>query len=126
MSGILEQILAEQQKTNTFLEQLVANGVATPTADAGATGKTTKTSTTKTSTTKTTAVKPTHTKDEVVAAVVAVKDAFGAPEAKKITAQFGLGKIAEAKEDQFDAIFAACEEKLATQNADDGNAEDDV
>lgn len=130
MSGIFEQLLAEQQKTNSLLEQLLANGGASAAAadeDAGA-GKTT-TTTTKAKTTKgkstAAADKPKHTKDEVVAAVVAVKDRFGAPEAKKITAKFGLAKIAEAKEEHFDAIFDLCEAKLAEPEEDEGNSEED-
>lgn len=128
MSGIFEQLLAEQQKTNSLLEQLLANGGASSAAageDAGA-GKTTtaKGKATKGKATST-ADKPKHTKDEVVAAVVAVKDRFGAPEAKKITAQFGLAKIAEAKEEHFDAIFDLCEAKLAEAEEDEGNSEED-
>ncbi|HGE7051801.1 TPA: hypothetical protein ACGCAJ_004719 [Serratia marcescens] len=122
MSGILEQLLAEQQKTNSLLETLIANGGAAPAggdaADAGKGKSTTaKRGAGKTNTTE--KAKPTHTKDEVVAAVVAVKDAFGAPAAKAITAQFGLAKIAEAKEDQFDAIFDACQEKLAEKQEEE-------
>lgn len=129
MSGILELIYAEQQKTNSLLEQLLANGGTTSAAageDAGA-GKSTakgKGSSTKGKATST-ADKPKHTKDEVVAAVVAVKDRFGAPEAKKITAKFGLAKIAEAKEEHFDAIFDLCEAKLAEPEEDEGNSEED-
>lgn len=128
MSGILEQILEAQVKTNTLLESLLANGVSAPAGEtAGAdTGKTTSTTGKKTTTGKgktTEKPKPTHTKDEVVAAVVAVKDAFGAPAAKAITAEFGLAKIAEAKEDQFDAIFDACQAKLEESNAE---GEDEV
>lgn len=128
MSGILELIYAEQQKTNSLLEQLLANGGASSAAageDAGA-GKTTATKA-KATKGKTTAAadKPKHTKDEVVAAVVAVKDRFGAPEAKKITAKFGLAKIAEAKEEHFDAIFDLCEAKLAEPEEDEGNSEED-
>lgn len=131
MSGIFEQLLAEQQKTNSLLEQLLANGGVSSAAageDAGA-GKTT-TATTKGKTTakgksNAAADKPKHTKDEVVAAVVAVKDLFGAPEAKKITAKFGLAKIAEAKEEHFDAIFDLCEAKLAGPEEDEGNYEED-
>lgn len=128
MSGIFEQLLAEQQKTNSLLEQLLANGGASAAAadeDAGA-GKTTTTKA-KATKGKTTAAadKPKHTKDEVVAAVVAVKDRFGAPEAKKITAKFGLAKIAEAKEEHFDAIFDLCEAKLAEPEEDEVNSEED-
>lgn len=128
MSGIFEQLLAEQQKTNSLLEQLLANGGASSAAgeDAGA-GKSTakgKGTSTKGKATST-ADKPKHTKDEVVAAVVAVKDRFGAPEAKKITAKFGLAKIAEAKEEHFDAIFDLCEAKLAEPEEDEGNSEED-
>lgn len=130
MSGILELIYAEQQKTNSLLEQLLANGGITSAAageDAGA-GKTTTTKGKGTSAkgkSTSTADKPKHTKDEVVAAVVAVKDRFGAPEAKKITAKFGLAKIAEAKEEHFDAIFDLCEAKLAEPEEDEGNSEED-
>lgn len=128
MSGILELIYAEQQKTNSLLEQLLANGGTTSAAageDAGA-GKTTTTKG-KTTKGKTTAAadKPKHTKDEVVAAVVAVKDRFGAPEAKKITAKFGYAKIAEAKEEHFDAIFDLCEAKLAEPEEEEENTEED-
>lgn len=129
MSGIYEQMLAEKQKTNALLEQLVALMGASSAAageDAGA-GKSTakgKGTSTKGKATST-ADKPKHTKDEVVAAVVAVKDRFGAPEAKKITAKFGLAKIAEAKEEHFDAIFDLCEAKLAEPEEDEGNSEED-
>lgn len=128
MSGIFEQLLAEQQKTNSLLEQLLANGGASAAAageDAGA-GKTTATKA-KATKGKTTAAadKPKHTKDEVVAAVIAVKDRFGAPEAKKISAKFGYAKIAEAKEEHFDAIFDLCEAKLAEPEEDEGNSEED-
>ncbi|EMQ4336842.1 hypothetical protein WG681_004741 [Salmonella enterica subsp. enterica serovar Newport] len=134
MSGIFEQLLAEQQKTNTLLEGVLAalsNGAASP-ADAGSetTEKTTSTkggkgrSTTKKETE--TKAKPKHTKDEVVAAVVAVKDAFGAPEAKKITAHFGLAKVAEAKEEHFDEIVEMCEAKLAEKDEGGNDEEDDV
>lgn len=128
MSGIYEQMLAEKQKTNALLEQLVAlmgasSAAAGEDADAG------KTTTTKAKATKgkstAAADKPKHTKDEVVAAVVAVKDRFGAPEAKKITTKFGLAKIAEAKEEHFDAIFDLCEAKLAEPEEDEGNSEED-
>lgn len=131
MSGIFEQLLAEKQKTNALLEQLVALMGAAPAGAAeetttgkpagGAKGKGTSTKGKATST----ADKPKHTKDEVVAAVVAVKDRFGAPEAKKITAKFGLAKIAEAKEEHFDAIFDLCEAKLAEPEEDEGNSEED-
>lgn len=130
MSGILEQLFAEQQKTNSLLEQLIANGVSAPAGDAEetTTGKTTGGAKGKGTSTKgkgtSTATKPKHTKDEVVALVVAVKDKFGAPEAKKITAQFGLAKIAEAKEEHFDAIYDLCEARLAEEE-DEGNTEED-
>lgn len=128
MSGIFEQLLAEQQKTNSLLEQLLANGGASSAAageDAGA-GKTTAKGKTAAKGKSTAAAdKPKHTKDEVVAAVVAVKDRFGAPEAKKITAKFGYAKIAEAKEEHFDAIFDLCEAKLAEQEEDEVNSEED-
>lgn len=135
MSGIFEQLLAEQQKTNTLLEGVLAalkGGAVNTSADAG--GETTeKTTTTKkggtsksTKTTETKAAKPKHTKDEVVAAVVAVKDAFGAPEAKKITAHFGLSKVAEAKEEHFDEIVEMCEAKLAEKDEGGNGEEDDV
>lgn len=127
MSGIFEQLLAEQQKTNSLLEQLLANGGTASAAsgeDAGAGKTTTKGKTTKGKTTAA-ADKPKHTKDEVVAAVVAVKDAFGAPAAKAITAKFGLAKVADAKEEHFDDLFAACEAKLAEKEDEDGNEEED-
>lgn len=128
MSGIFEQLLAEQQKTNSLLEQLLANGGASSAAageDAGAAKTTAKGKTTSKGKSTAAADKPKHTKDEVVAAVVAVKDRFGAPEAKKITAKFGLAKIAEAKEEHFDAIFDLCEAKLAESEEDEGNPEED-
>lgn len=129
MSGIYEQMLAEKQKTNALLEQLVAlMGAAQSGAageDAGAAKTTSKGKTTAKGKSTAAADKPKHTKDEVVAAVVAVKDRFGAPEAKKITAKFGLAKIAEAKEEHFDAIFDLCEAKLAEPEEDEGNSEED-
>lgn len=129
MSGIYEQMLAEKQKTNALLEQLVALMGAAQAGSAGedaGAGKTTpKGKTTAKGKTTSAADKPKHTKDEVVAAVVAVKDRFGAPEAKKITAKFGYAKIAEAKEEHFDAIFDLCEAKLAEPEEDEGNSEED-
>lgn len=128
MSGIFEQLLAEQQKTNSLLEQLLANGGASSAAageDAGAGKTAAKGKTTAKGKSTAAADKPKHTKDEVVAAVVAVKDRFGAPEAKKITAKFGYAKIAEAKEEHFDAIFDLCEAKLAEPEEDEGNSEED-
>ncbi|EIN2212337.1 hypothetical protein [Salmonella enterica] len=134
MSGIFEQLLAEQQKTNTLLEGVLAalkGGAVNTSADAGS--ETTEKTTTKggakgssKAKTETKAVKPKHTKDEVVAAVVAVKDAFGAPEAKKITAHFGLAKVAEAKEEHFDEIVEMCEAKLAEKDEGGNGEEDDV
>ncbi|EIS2770250.1 hypothetical protein LZG87_003868 [Salmonella enterica subsp. enterica serovar Typhimurium] len=134
MSGIFEQLLAEQQKTNTLLEGVLAalkGGAVNTSADAGS--ETTEKTATKggakggaKSKTETKAVKPKHTKDEVVAAVVAVKDAFGAPEAKKITAHFGLAKVAEAKEEHFDEIVEMCEAKLAEKDEGGNGEEDDV
>ncbi|EBY8450873.1 hypothetical protein D6Q43_21540 [Salmonella enterica subsp. enterica serovar Blockley] len=134
MSGIFEQLLAEQQKTNTLLEGVLAalkGGAVNTSADAG--GETTEKTTTskkggtsKSTKTETKAAKPKHTKDEVVAAVVAVKDAFGAPEAKKITAHFGLAKVAEAKEEHFDEIVEMCEAKLAEKDEGGNGEEDDV
>ncbi|QQO89457.1 hypothetical protein HHHIFKGA_00044 [Salmonella phage ER24] len=134
MPGIFEQLLAEQQKTNTLLEGVLAalkGGAVNTSADAGS--ETTEKTTTKggakggaKSKTETKAVKPKHTKDEVVAAVVAVKDAFGAPEAKKITAHFGLAKVAEAKEEHFDEIVEMCEAKLAEKDEGGNGEEDDV
>lgn len=120
--GILETIAANQTRIITLLEGLQLNAPAS--SDAGETTTTTKTTAKKNTKAKAEdKVKPTHTKDEVVAAVVAVKDAFGAPAAKAITGQFGLAKIAEAKEDQFDAIFDACQEKLAEADNDEGEEE---
>ncbi|MCV9826664.1 hypothetical protein OIM36_23135 [Salmonella enterica subsp. enterica serovar Infantis] len=132
MSGIFEQLLAEQQKTNTLLEGVLAalKGGAVNT-DAGS--ETTEKTTTKggakggsKAKTETKAAKPKHTKDEVVAAVVAVKDAFGVPEAKKITAHFGLAKVAEANEEHFDEIVEMCEAKLAEKDEGGNGEEDDV
>lgn len=139
MSGIFERLLAEQQKTNTLLEGVLAalkGGAVNTSADAG--GETTEKTTTTTKgganggakggagKTDAKAAKPKHTKDEVVAAVVAVKDAFGAPEAKKITAHFGLAKVAEAKEEHFDEIVEMCEAKLAEKDEGGNGEEDDV
>ncbi|HFD8860832.1 TPA: hypothetical protein ACF60C_004294 [Salmonella enterica] len=135
MSGIFEQLLAEQQKTNTLLEGVLAalkGGAVNTSSDAGS-ETTEKTTSTKggakggsKAKTETKAAKPKHTKDEVVAAVVAVKDAFGAPEAKKITAHFGLAKVAEAKEEHFDEIVEMCEAKLAEKDEGGNGEEDDV
>ncbi|EBV3045133.1 hypothetical protein K2A41_004248 [Salmonella enterica subsp. enterica serovar Braenderup] len=139
MSGIFEQLLAEQQKTNTLLEGVLAalkGGAVNTSADAGSETTEKTTTTTKggakggakgsAGKTETKAAKPKHTKDEVVAAVVAVKDAFGAPEAKKITAHFGLAKVAEAKEEHFDEIVEMCEAKLAEKDEGGNGEEDDV
>ncbi|EFR0583261.1 hypothetical protein H0963_004260, partial [Salmonella enterica] len=121
-------------KTNTLLEGVLAalkGGAVNTSADAGS--ETTEKTTTKggakggsKAKTETKAAKPKHTKDEVVAAVVAVKDAFGAPEAKKITAHFGLAKVAEAKEEHFDEIVEMCEAKLAEKDEGGNGEEDDV
>ncbi|WP_458321543.1 hypothetical protein [Providencia sp. CRPN22473] len=125
MSGIFEQLLAAQTKTNELLEAILANGGS---VSAGAKSETKEATSGKSTKSKKedAPAKPKHTKDEVVAAVVAVKDAFGAPEAKKITAHFKLKKVAEAKEDQFDAIVEMCNAKLAEKENDEGDDDDDI
>lgn len=124
MSGLFEQMLAAQLKTNELLAAILANGGTVASATTETTETTTASKPTKSKAKKDESpAKPKHTKDEVVAAVVAVKDAFGAPEAKKITAHFDLKKVAEAKEEQFDAIVEMCNAKLAEKGEEDGDDE---
>lgn len=130
MSGIFEALLTEQQTTNELLRQLIANGVSLPNSDEGDSEEkstTTKKSAAKKDTKKDAEkAKPKSTKDEVVAAVVAVKNALGVAEAKKVNKKFGLEKVGQAKEDQFDAIVAHCEELLSNAQTDDSDEEDDI
>ncbi|WPK30470.1 hypothetical protein SLP22_0005 [Salmonella phage BAU.Micro_SLP-22] len=97
-------------------------------ADAGAEkttgGKKTTTGGKKTTTEK---VGPKHTKAEATAAVVALKDAAGAPAARELLASFGIDKVANIPEDKFDEVFDGATKALEAFN-DGGNdeGEDDI
>lgn len=126
--GILEQLYAEQQKTNTLLAQLIASlGGAAASAEGEAEGKTAGKATGKTTTTRGKAAAkkaaPTcvHTKEEVLEAAVAVKNAYGLEKTKEILGGFGFTKTAEVTDDKLDEVFDALTAVLEEENDDEGD-----
>lgn len=124
-TGILEQILASNLA-------LIAAVEANTAALNGGAGKTTSTSTktTNSKNTKTTEKSgPKYTKEQTVAAVVAFKDAAGAPAARDLLAAHGVDKVANVKPDQHDAVHDAAVAALEAFNAEKGGedeANDDI
>lgn len=104
--GLLERIAVATEKA--------AGGAAAP-------AKETKSTPTKSTPTKETKKKPTKSYDEMSAALLALKEAHGGPEAKAIISDVGgVEKMADIPEDKFDAVFKAAEERLAELNDEGG------
>lgn len=104
---------------------LNANG-GSAAADTGAekTTSTKKTSSTKKTTPEKTG--PKHTKAEATAAVVALKDAAGAPAARELLASFGIDKVANIPEDKFDEVFDGATKALEAFKEGNDEGEDDI
>lgn len=71
--------------------------------------------------------KPKHSKADATAAVVALKEAAGAPAARDLLASFGIDKVANMPEDKFDEVHDAAVKALEEFNAgsnDEGNDDD--
>ena len=81
-----------------------------------------------TSTKKTTPEKtgPKHTKAEATAAVVALKDAAGAPAARELLASFGIDRVANIPEDKFDEVFDGANKALEAFKEGSDEGEDDI
>jgi len=63
--------------------------------------------------------KPEHTKQEVLDAVVSVKDALGAPAARDLLSRHGFAKLAELNDPaRFDAVYEDATALLAEQGGD--------
>lgn len=76
---------------------------------------------------KPTAAKPKHSREEMVAAVVKVKDDFGKPEAEALIKKYSpdTGKIADVKDESIDALYdAAVARHEELSNA--GPSDDDI
>lgn len=101
-------------------------GSAAAGTDAGAekTTSTKKTSSTKKTTPEKTG--PKHTKAEATAAVVALKDAAGAPAARELLASFGIDKVANIPEDKFDEVFDGANKALEAFKESSDEGEDDI
>lgn len=117
MDELIQKHFANQAKIISLLEVIAAGqGLAASGEATETTKKDTKGSASKGGKSKETKAdapaKPKHTKDEVVAAIMSVKDAFGAPACKEITGKYGYKKIIEAQEEHFDAIVADCQALL--------------
>lgn len=73
-----------------------------------------------------TAAKPTHSRDEVNAALIKLKDDCGKEHAQGLIKQFGYTKMAEIAEKDFDAMFDAAEAKHAEMVAESDDALDEM
>lgn len=126
MDELIKQHFANQAKIIALLEVIAAGKNASTKLEALAdeasteTGKGGKGKGGKSKDAKADApAKPKHTKDEVVAAIMSVKDAFGAPACKEITGKYGYKKIIEAQEEHFDAIVADCQALLDSKQEEE-------
>lgn len=69
--------------------------------------------------------KPTHTKEETTAAVIALKDAAGAPAARDLLAAHGIDKVANVPAEKFDVVYDAAVAALEEFNASKGEETND-
>jgi hypothetical protein len=123
-NGIFEQILASNLALIAAVE---ANTAAL--SGGAAKGATTSTKTTTTKNTKTEKAGPKFTKEQTVAAVVALKDAAGAPAARELLAKHGVDKVANVKPEQHDAVYedaVAALEAFNESQAGGEEANDDI
>lgn len=87
---------------------------------------TTKPETKKAETKKEETAKPKHSRDEVNAALVKLKDDCGGDVAKAIIKDVGgVNKMADIPDDKLDAVFKAAEEKHA-EMVSDAEVDDDI
>lgn len=118
--SILENLL-EAIKENTAALKAAGGSAATSTAGKAAT--TTKAAADKKADK---AAAPKHTAEEVKAAAVSIKDAFGQPAAKELIKSAGKAEELKAiKPENYDAFVEACEAKLAA-GTDEVASEDDL
>jgi hypothetical protein len=116
--SILENLLAALEKNAAALEAntkalTAAGGTAAAATSTGKAADTKKTSTTKADK----PAAPKYTAEEVKAAAVKVKDAFGQPAAKELIKEAGKAdELKSIKPENYDAFVEACEEKLAAGN----------
>lgn len=135
MSGIFEQLLAEQVKTNSLLAQILAGKGTSSSTKPTETGDTTGNETETAAQKKARLAKekkdaeaknkPKHTKSEVTDMVVSVKEALGAPAAKELLGNHGIDKLVNITEDKFDAVYAEAEALLA-DSGDGAEGDDDI
>lgn len=67
--------------------------------------------------------KPKHTRDEVNAALIALKDDCGKEYAQEVIRNAGYTKMAEIEEKDFDAVYEAAKAKV--EEMSNGNLDDD-
>jgi hypothetical protein len=122
--SILENLLKAIEANTAALEASTkALAAAGGTAAAGKAATTTKTTTTKADK----PAAPKYSAEEVKAAAVKVKDAFGQPAAKELIKESGKADELKAiKPENYDAFVEACEAKLAAGNEAPENKEDDL
>ena len=71
--------------------------------------------------------KPTVTKTQATAAVNKVKDSLGAPAAREVLQSCGVAKLAEMGEADYEAVYAAANERLtAHENGEEESNDDDI
>lgn len=123
MDELIKQHFANQAKIISLLEVIAAGDAETSKEDKPAKGKTTKAKEDK-PVKEDKPAKPTHTKDEVFAAVMSVRDALGIAKTKEIAAMYNYEKVKDAKPENYDAIVATCNEMLAA--AGESEEEEDI
>lgn len=71
--------------------------------------------------------KPSVTKTQATAAVNKVKETLGAPAAREVLQSCGVAKLAEMGEADYEAVYAAANERLtAHENGEEETNDDDI
>lgn len=129
-NGVFELLISTMQAHQAALEAntaaILANGGAA--APANTTTKTTGGKGAKNTSTKTEEKKPAHTKEETTAAVIALKDAAGAPAARELLSKHGIDKVANVPAEKFDVVYddaVAALEEFNKNNAEE-TTDDDI
>lgn len=126
--GILENILAEQVKTNELLGKLLAGGTSTKVADtkSEAADKTAEKPAAKTAASKTASKKPAVTVDQATQAIQKLRDAKGVDAAKLALKVSGTQlKLADVSDANAEVVFKQAQDLLNAVEEDEVD-EDDI
>lgn len=126
--GILENILAEQVKTNELLGKLLAGGTSTKVADtkSEAADKTAEKPAAKTAASKTASKKPAVTVDQATQAIQKLRDAKGVEAAKSALKVSGTQlKLADVSDANAEVVFKQAQDLLNAVEEDEVD-EDDI